>query len=151
MFPASPFNTFSYFLADVSRGQGSEAEGERLGSHPEDKSWERKFGSEQVPMVLHGDKESNQAMEDVSRSKQKLCDHAEPLRCRSVGCGTNAMQGKAQQHCKVGVMEGGCSSQGWRHNCASLQGPWAEQSIPGPSCWSRHRPAEVAPRVWGEL
>lgn len=88
MFPVSPFNTFSYFLADVSRGQGSEAEGARLGSHPADKSWERKFGSKQVPVVLHGDKEDNQAMEDVSRSKQKLCDHAGPLSCLSVGCGT---------------------------------------------------------------
>lgn len=64
----------------------------------------------------------------------------------------SVMQGKAQQHWKVGVTGGGCSSQGWRHNSASLQGPWAEQSIPGPSCWSRGCPAEeVAPRVWGEL
>lgn len=53
-FPASPFSTFSYFLADVSRGQGSEAGGARLGSHPADEPWERKFGSKQVPVVLHG-------------------------------------------------------------------------------------------------
>lgn len=35
-FPALPFNTFSYFLADVARGWGSEAAGEKLGSHPTD-------------------------------------------------------------------------------------------------------------------
>lgn len=87
-FPASPFNTFSYFLADVSRGQGSEAEGARLGSHPADKPWERKVGSKQVPVVLHGDKEDNQAVEDVSRSKQELCDNAEPSSCFSMGCST---------------------------------------------------------------
>lgn len=59
-----------------------------LGCHPADKYWERKFGSKQVPVVLHGDKEDNQAVEDVSRSEQKLCDHAGPFSCLSVGCGT---------------------------------------------------------------
>lgn len=84
-FPASPFNTFSYFLADVSRDQGSETGGARLGSHSADKSWEMEFGSKQVPVVLHGD---NQAVEDVSSSKQKLCDNAGALSCLSLGCGS---------------------------------------------------------------
>lgn len=73
-FPASPFNTFSYFLADVSRGQGSEAGGESLGSYPADQprqgtSWKRKASSKQVPMALRGDREDNQAVEDTARSQ----------------------------------------------------------------------------------
>lgn len=39
-------------------------------------------------MVLHGDKKDNQTVEDVSRSKQELCDNAEPSSCLSMGCST---------------------------------------------------------------
>lgn len=47
-------------------------------------SWERKVGSKQVPVVLCGDREDNQAVEDMARSKQKLCVTAEPSSCLSL-------------------------------------------------------------------
>lgn len=55
-FPGSPFNTFSYFLADVSRGQRSEAGGDRLGSRPA--GWPREGkvlrGEKQLRAGVHG-------------------------------------------------------------------------------------------------
>lgn len=59
-------------------------------------------------MALHGDREDNQAAEDMARSKQKLHVTTEPSSCLSVSCSTfgaikggirvTAMQGKAQRH-----------------------------------------------------
>lgn len=89
------------------------------------KSWDRKASSKQVPVVLCGDREGNQAVEDVARSQQKLHVTTEPPSCLSMSCSTSGaikggirvsvMEGKAQWHCQ-------------------LQRPWSEQSIPRPSC-----------------
>ena len=109
------------------------------------RSWERKTGSKQVPVAPCGD---NQAVEDVARSKQKLCATAETSSCLSVCCSTfgafkggirvSVTQGKAQRHHHgTGFGERGCGSRNWRHSSALLTGPWAVQSIPGPSRWRR--------------
>lgn len=70
----------------------------------------------QVPVALCGNKEDNQAVEDMAMSKQKLCATAEPSSCLSVSCSIfgdikggrrmSAMQGKAQQH-RCGFRERG--------------------------------------------
>lgn len=54
-----------------------------------------KFGSKQVPVLLHEDKEDSQAMEDVSMSKQKLCDHAGAASLWAVAPLVNAGEGTA--------------------------------------------------------
>lgn len=59
-------------------------------------------------MALRGDREDNQAVEDMARSRQKLRVTAEPSSCLSMSCSTfgaikggirlSVMQGKAQRH-----------------------------------------------------
>lgn len=61
-------------------------------------------------MALRGDREDNQAVEDMARSKQKLHVTAETSSCLSMSCSTfgaikggirvSVMQGKAQQCCQ---------------------------------------------------
>lgn len=72
------------------------------------RSWERKASSKQVPVALHGNREDNRVVDNMARSKQKLCITAEPSGCLSMSCSTfgvieggvrmSVKPGKAQQH-----------------------------------------------------
>lgn len=140
-FPATPFNTFSYFLADVFRGQGPEAGDAWLGFHPTEQSWEGKVVGEEswleacAPGPVWGQRTRLWKLRLGPGRGCTSLKRCLPMSCSSFGAIKGGIRASViSQH---RFRERSCSSQGWRHSSALLQRPEAEQSIPGPSCWTK--------------